>query len=89
MRYNGNAKHSETMKEVSLAEFEAYGRARHDCMVWKRMKVYPVTTSDGLHCVLLPMTLALRVGVFNVTMSAALFDECLLEENICVHAVPR
>ena len=29
LRYYGNAKHSETMKEVSLAEFQACVRARH------------------------------------------------------------
>ena len=60
--------------ERSISEFAAYVRARHDSLVWKRMKVYLVTASDGLHCVLLSMTLALRVGMFNVCMlSAALF----------------
>ena len=29
LRYYGNAKHNETMKEVSLAEFQACVRARH------------------------------------------------------------
>ena len=51
--------------ERSISEFVAYVRARHDLLVWKRMKVYLVTASDGLH-ILLPMTLVLRVGMFNV-----------------------
>ena len=48
-RWYGNAKHCETMKEVSLAECEAYVRARHGSMVWKRMKVYQVGSSDFLY----------------------------------------